>query len=68
MQSTVRGFTLIEAVIVITLYGRGSELHCIETRAQRGSEVQRTLLASAARSVGAGTTAAQLDALCQRGG
>lgn len=51
----------------ITLYGRGSELRCIETRAMRGEEVQRTLLASAARSVSAATTAENLVALCQQG-
>lgn len=68
MVMTPKQATLKQHVRDITLYGRGSELHCIQTRAQRGSEVQRTLLASAARSVGAGTTAAQLDALCQRGG
>lgn len=51
----------------ITLYGRGSELRCIETRAMRGEEVQRTLLASAARSVSAATTAENLVSLCQQG-
>lgn len=51
----------------ITLYGRGSELRCIETRASRGNDVQRTLLASAARSVTASTTAAQIAMLCQSG-
>ena len=52
----------------ITLYGRGSELRCIETRASRGEEVQRTLMASAARSVSADTPAQMLATLCQQGG
>ena len=68
MVMTPRQPTLKSHVRDITLYGRGSELHCIETRAVRGEEVQRTLLASAARSVTAATSGTQLVALCQRGG
>ena len=68
MVMTPRQPTLKSHVRDITLYGRGSELHCIETRAIRGEEVQRTLLASAARSVTAATSGTQLVALCQRGG
>jgi hypothetical protein len=33
----------------IALHGRGAELRCIETHPVRGNEMQRTLLASAAR-------------------
>ena len=68
MVMTPKQATLKQHVRDITLYGRGSELHCIETRAIRGEEVQRTLLASAARSVTAATSGTQLVALCQRGG
>lgn len=67
MQMTPKQAALRQYVRDITLYGRGSELRCIETRTTRGDEVQRTLLASAARSVTAATTAAQLVSLCQRG-
>ncbi|MGY0505769.1 LolA-related protein [Luteimonas sp. e5] len=49
----------------ITLYGRGSELRCIETRIARGGEVQRTLLASAARALAADADAARLEAACR---
>ena len=68
MQMTPKQAALKSHVRDITLYGRGSELHCIETRAVRGEEVQRTLLASAARSVTAATSGTQLVALCRRGG
>lgn len=49
----------------ITLYGRGAELRCIETKSANAAEVQRTLLAGAARAaadVGAGPA---LAALCR---
>lgn len=49
----------------ITLYGRGAELRCIETNSAKTTEVQRTLLAGAAREaadVGAGPA---LAALCR---
>ncbi len=68
MVMTPKQAALKQHVRDITLYGRGSELHCIETRAVRGSEVQRTLLASAARAVTAGIKSEQLEALCHRGG
>jgi hypothetical protein len=48
----------------ILLYGRGAELRCIETVPTKGSEVQRTLLATAARAAGAKADAAALTALC----
>lgn len=50
----------------ITLYGRGAELRCIETRTVREGDVQRTLLASAARSVGAGDGPKRLAVVCQQ--
>lgn len=67
MQMTPKDAALKQHVRDITLHGRGSELRCIETRTANGDEVQRTLLASAARSVTATTTATQLVSLCQRG-
>lgn len=48
----------------IRLYGRGSELRCIESRPVKG-DVQRTLLASAARDAGDVDDAAALTALCR---
>ena len=48
----------------ITLYGRGTELRCIETRPAQGSEVQRTLLATAARAAGNVADADALATLC----
>ncbi|MEQ1513177.1 MAG: LolA-related protein [Lysobacteraceae bacterium] len=50
----------------IVLYGQGAELRCIETRPVKG-ELQRTLLASAALAVKAGTDANALQALCRNG-
>jgi hypothetical protein len=47
----------------ILLHGRGAELRCIETRPVQG-ELQRTLLASAARSARSATDAKSLAALC----
>ncbi|MFP7723408.1 LolA-related protein [Lysobacter sp. A3-1-A15] len=47
----------------ITLHGRGAELRCIETRPVKG-DVQRTLLAGAARSAATVSDAAALAALC----
>ncbi len=51
----------------ITLYGRGAELRCIETRPAKG-ELQRTLLAGAARDAAAAATNEALVALCRTGG
>ena len=67
MQMLPKQAALKQYVRDITLYGRGSELRCIETRAVKGEEVQRTLLASAARSVTAATTLDKLVMLCQQG-
>ena len=53
----------------IVLYGRGAELRCIETRpatpaGQPAADVQRTLLAGAARAADAVVDADALAALC----
>ena len=48
----------------ILLYGRGAELRCIETVPAKGREVQRTLLATAARAADAAADAPALAALC----
>ena len=50
----------------ITLYGRGAELRCIETRPAKG-DLQRTLLAGAAREAAGATTSQALAALCRAG-
>lgn len=49
----------------IVLYGRGAELRCIETRPAKGDEIQRTLLAGAARSSYGIAAADALTALCR---
>ena len=51
----------------ITLHGRGAELRCIETVPARAGEVQRTLLATAARAASAQLDAAALATLCREG-
>lgn len=48
----------------IVLRGRGAELRCIETRPVKG-ELQRTLLAGAARAAGEAADGAALAALCR---
>jgi hypothetical protein len=48
----------------ITLYGRGAELRCIETRLGDASGPQRTLLAGAATSAAQLTDGAALAGLC----
>ena len=50
----------------ITLYGRGAELRCIETRPFKG-DLQRTLLAGAANDSVKATTPDALAALCRAG-
>ncbi|MGH8062476.1 MAG: LolA-related protein [Pseudoxanthomonas sp.] len=50
----------------ITLYGRGAELRCIETRPVKG-ELQRTLLAGAAHEAADAGTAPALATLCRAG-
>lgn len=64
MVLTPKDAALARQVRDITLFGRGSELRCIETRLAKGGEVQRTLLASAASSAGAATADAALQAIC----
>lgn len=63
--------TLAAKVKQIVLHGRGAELRCIETesvgRDGQPGEVQRTLLATAARAVDAATGDAEMVALCQGG-
>ena len=50
----------------ITLYGRGAELRCIETRPLKG-DLQRTLLAGAAKDAANASSAEALAALCRAG-
>ena len=57
MQASVRD---------ITLYGRGAELRCIETRPGKG-ELQRTLLAGAAHEAAGASTTEALAGLCRAG-
>jgi hypothetical protein len=52
----------------IVLHGRGAELRCIETEPAGGGEVQRTLLAGAARDAAAAGEAAAIAALCDGDG
>jgi hypothetical protein len=52
-------------VRAITLYGRGAELRCIETMPAQGSDVQRTLLAGAAREAADVVAGPALAALCR---
>lgn len=52
----------------VALYGRGAELRCIETRAAgNGGEIQRTLLAGAARAAQDAAKPEALQALCRGG-
>lgn len=51
----------------ITLYGRGAELRCIETRPAQGADIQRTLLAGAAQRAEQVQDGAQLQRLCREG-
>ncbi|MEN1960485.1 LolA-related protein [Luteimonas sp. MJ246] len=51
----------------ITLHGRGAELRCIETRPAEG-ELQRSLLAGAARAAIAAGDGAAFEALCRNPG
>ena len=59
-----RDAALAASVRDITLRGRGGELRCIETRPVEG-ELQRTLLAGAARAAVAAGDAAAYEALCR---
>ena len=62
-----RDAALAASVRDITLRGRGAELRCIETRPVEG-ELQRTLLAGAARSAVEAGAAADDEALCREPG
>lgn len=66
MTLTPKDAVLAAAIRDVTLYGRGAELRCIETRPREG-ELQRTLLAGAARQVDAQTEADALQSLCRGG-
>ena len=59
-----RDAALAAKVRDIVLRGRGAELRCIETNPVHGSEVQRTLLASAARAAEGVDEGKALAALC----
>jgi len=62
-----RDASLAKQLRDITLYGQGAELRCIETAPNAGGEVQRTLLAGAARDAATATTADALAKLCRTG-
>jgi len=55
----------VGALREVVLHGRGAELRCIESRLAKG-DVQRTLLASAARDAGPALDGEALAALCQQ--
>jgi hypothetical protein len=61
---TPKDAAMAAKVRAIALYGRGAELRCIETRPAAAGEVQRTLLAGAAREAADVATGAALAALC----
>ena len=60
-----RDAAAVGALREVVLHGRGSELRCIESRLAKG-DVQRTLLASAAREAGAAFDVATLERLCSQ--
>lgn len=68
MTMTPKEAAMKQHLTDITLYGRGAELRCIETRAVAGGEVQRTLLASAARSLPGAVDAIHVERVCHNGG
>ena len=59
-----RDATMAAKVRDIVLHGRGAELRCFETEPARGGDVQRTLLASAARAADGVVDGKALAALC----
>ncbi|WP_304438365.1 LolA-related protein [Lysobacter sp. Root604] len=70
MTLTPRSSAVAAKLQGITLRGRGAELRCIEARPARsdasgGIELQRTLLAGAAREAANVTDASQFAALCR---
>ena len=64
MTLVPRDARLAERVRNIVLHGRGAELRCIETVPADAGEVQRTLLAGAARDAAAVDDVDALAALC----
>ena len=64
LQLVPRDKAMAAKVRDIVLRGRGAELRCIETRPVKG-DLQRTLLAGAARGAAAGADAAALATLCR---
>ncbi|HEY0505068.1 MAG TPA: LolA-related protein [Lysobacter sp.] len=67
MTLTPKDAALAAKVQAITLYGQGAELRCIETQ-PAGGDIQRTLLASAARKATGVTGAGALATLCYGAG
>ncbi len=65
-DAAARDAGLAKKLQAITLYGRGSELRCIETQPSRG-ETQRTLLAGAASAADGVNAAGALATLCYGG-
>jgi hypothetical protein len=63
---TPRDASVARQLSAITLYGQGAELRCIETAPAAG-ELQRTLLAGAARDAATAQTADALQTLCRAG-
>ena len=66
MTLTPKDAAMRGKIQTITLYGRGSELRCIETQPATG-DAQRTLLAGAARAAEGVTGAGALATLCYGG-
>lgn len=62
-----RDAQLATRVKQIVLFGRGAELRCIETTPAKGSEIQRTLMAGAARDATAVKDGTALAKLCHAG-
>lgn len=63
LQLQPKDAAVAKQVRELRLYGRGDELRCIESVPVKG-DVQRTLLAGAARDAAAVTGAAALTTLC----
>ncbi|WP_255555996.1 LolA-related protein [Lysobacter soyae] len=61
---TPKNAALAKQIQDITLYGRGAELRCIETRGKAQGQMQRTLLASAAAAIKGQTSDSVLVATC----
>ncbi|MCI4569163.1 LolA-related protein [Lysobacter sp. CFH 32150] len=61
---TPKDGALAAKVRTITLYGRGAELRCIETEPAKSGDLQRTLLAGAARAAAGVADTNAMTALC----